>query len=93
MVRPPQSPDLNIIESVWDYMKRQKQLRHLNPQRNCGNFSKMQEQPTCRVPYKTVRRCTRRTGAVLKGKACSQQILISFRILLFTALCMKLIDK
>ena len=30
MVWPPQSPDLNIIKSVWDYMKRQKQLRHLN---------------------------------------------------------------
>ena len=24
---PPQSPDLNILESVWDYMKRQKDLR------------------------------------------------------------------
>ncbi|XP_063336353.1 G-protein coupled receptor-associated protein LMBRD2B-like [Pelmatolapia mariae] len=27
MVRPPQSSDLNIIECVWDYMKRQKGLR------------------------------------------------------------------
>jgi transposase len=27
MVRPPQSPDLNIIESGWDYMKREKHLR------------------------------------------------------------------
>ena len=26
MVWPPQSPDLNIMESVWDYMKRQKDL-------------------------------------------------------------------
>ena len=52
MVWPPQSPDLNIMESVWDYMKRQKQLRRRNPQKNCGNFSKMQEQPTCQVPEK-----------------------------------------
>ncbi|MBN3274473.1 TCB2 transposase, partial [Polyodon spathula] len=27
MVWPPQSPDLNIIKSVWDYIKREKQLR------------------------------------------------------------------
>ena len=27
MVWPPQSPDLNIIKSVWDYMKREKYLR------------------------------------------------------------------
>ena len=27
MVRPPQSSDLNIMESVWDYIKRQKDLR------------------------------------------------------------------
>jgi len=27
MVQYPQSPDLNIAESVWDYMKRQKQFR------------------------------------------------------------------
>lgn len=32
----PESPDPNIIESVWNYMKRQKQLR----QKNCGKFSK-----------------------------------------------------
>lgn len=27
MVRPPQRPDLNITESLWDYMKRQKLIR------------------------------------------------------------------
>ena len=27
MVWPPRSPDLNIIKSVWDYMKRETQLR------------------------------------------------------------------
>ena len=43
MAWPPQSPDLNIMESVWDYMNRRKQLRHGNPQKSCGNFSKMLE--------------------------------------------------
>lgn len=27
-VRPTQSPDLNILKSVWDYITRQKTLRH-----------------------------------------------------------------
>lgn len=27
MVRPPQSPDLDITESVWDYMKSQKTVK------------------------------------------------------------------
>ena len=29
MVWPPQSPDLNIMESVWDYMKRQKVCKNV----------------------------------------------------------------
>ena len=74
MVWPPQSPDLNIMESVWDYMKRQKQLRRRNPQKNCGNFSKMQEQPTCQVPEKLCAGVPRRTAAVLKTKLLTANI-------------------
>lgn len=40
VVWPPQSHDLNIMESVF-YVKRQKQLRRLNQQNNCGNFCKI----------------------------------------------------
>ncbi|KAK1794182.1 hypothetical protein P4O66_011080 [Electrophorus voltai] len=39
MVWPPQSPDLNIIQSVWDYMRRQKDLR--KPTSTEDLFSKM----------------------------------------------------
>ena len=45
MVWPPKSPDLTIMDSGWDHMKTQKQLRYLNP-KNCGNFLKMQEERT-----------------------------------------------
>ena len=62
--------DLNIMESVWDHMKRRRQLRRLNPQKNCGNFSKMQEQLTCQVPEKLCAGVPRRTAAVLKAKLC-----------------------
>ena len=66
MVWPPQSPDLNIMESVWDYMKRQK--------KNCGNFSKMQEQPTCQVPETLCAGVPWRTAAVLKAKLLTLNI-------------------
>ena len=44
----PQSPDLNIIESLWDYMKGQKDLRKLS------STDDVSEQPISRVPSKTV---------------------------------------
>ena len=57
-------------------MKRQK--------KNCGNFSKMQKQPTCQVPE-----TLRRTAAVLKAKLLTTNI----DFILFTQPCIKLIDK
>ena len=43
MVWTPQRPDLSVMESVWDHMKRHKTLRHWdgNPQNNWGRFSKI----------------------------------------------------
>ncbi|KAK3513978.1 hypothetical protein QTP70_000706 [Hemibagrus guttatus] len=38
MVRPPQSPDLNIIQSVWDYMKRQRDLRQSTSIKDWNNL-------------------------------------------------------
>lgn len=42
----PESPDPNIIESVWNYIKRQKQLRR----KTVANSPRCLAQPTCQVP-------------------------------------------
>ena len=59
MVWPPQSPDLNIIESVWDYMKRQKDFEkayiHIP---SVVSSPRCLEQPTSRVPSITVCKST-----------------------------------
>lgn len=41
-----QSPDLSIMESVWDYMKRKMQLRqHKSAEKNVANSLRRLEQP------------------------------------------------
>lgn len=62
------------MESVWDHMKRQKQQRHWNPHKNCGNFSEIQEQQTCKVPEKLCAGELRRTAAVFKAELLTADI-------------------
>ena len=79
MVRPPQSPDPNIIESVWDYMKRQKDLR--KPTSTEDLCPRCLEQPTSQVPSTSV---PRRIDAVLKA---------NIEISLLVIHCILLIDE
>lgn len=60
MVQPPQSSDINIIESVWDNKKRQKQLRWPKSIEQLQQY--LQGQPTCSNQLKnckSVSRCTK----------------------------------
>jgi len=83
MVWPPQTPDLNIIESVLDYMKRQKDLRkpisglHEETEgfeeayihrRSVVSSPRCLEQLTSRVPSKTSASVSGRIDAILKSK-------------------------
>ena len=69
MVWPPQSPDLNIIKSVWDYMKRQMQLRQCKFTEELWKFL---QDAWNNLPAKCLEKlCTgvlRRIGAVFKAK-------------------------
>lgn len=49
MVWPPQSPDLSVLESVWDYMKREKQMRRGAFSRDAWKnlFAKYLEKSVC----------------------------------------------
>lgn len=60
MVWSSQIPDLNIIKSVWNYMKRQKDLSQPTSTEDLWLFSKIVgttlKEP-CQVPSKTVCKC------------------------------------
>lgn len=72
MVWPPQNPDLNNSELVWDNMNKQKYS--LNPQKNYDTFS------TCQTEKL---RTIRRTAAVYKAKDGHTNWLSVFCLLYF----------
>jgi len=45
VAQPAQSPDLNMIEPVWDYLMRQKQLSLNNKLWQAGQTSKIKTKP------------------------------------------------
>ena len=68
MVWPPQSPDLNIIESVWDYMKIEGFEEACIHRRSVVSSPRCLEQLTSRVPSKTSASVSGRIDAILKSK-------------------------
>lgn len=42
-------PDLNVMESVWDYMERQKTLKQPKSTEELSHYLQDAEQPTCQV--------------------------------------------
>lgn len=47
-------PDLSVMESVWDYMERQKTLKQPESTEELWHYLQDAEQPTCQVAWKTV---------------------------------------
>ena len=68
MVWPPQSPDLNIIESVWDYMETEGFEEAYIHRRSVVSSPRCLEQHTSRVPSKTSASVSGRIDAILKSK-------------------------
>lgn len=86
MVWPPQNPDLNIMELVWDYMKTENTLREPKSKKDLCKVLRGQ------VPWNTVIASVPRIiGAVLKVKSGHNKYW--FDVILITAIFMKLIDK
>lgn len=83
MVRPPQSPDLNIIWSVWNDKKRQKDLRQPTSTSICGDFSKMFGTTYLPSSFKNCVQVYKKNWCCFEGKGWSHQISIWFRIFFF----------
>ena len=71
MVWPPQSPDINPIEHLWDHLKRQLQ-KYPTPPSGCHELRDRVVVEWNRIPPETCQRLIesmpRRIGAVLKAK-------------------------
>lgn len=86
MVWPPQRPDLDIIKSVWDYTKREKQARQ--PE-STGELR--QVLGTTYLPSNFKAKCIMENRWCIKGKGRTDKIFIS--LFAFAVLCLKLTDR